>query len=320
MNKKIELGLSLYSLSGDFITGKRDMTGCLALAHELGYRGIEIVAAQSVPEYPFPSDKWIGEFRENLDRFGLEPVCYSAYIDSGLRNDRDLSYDEIEQFTVNDLMIAKKVGFKMVRTQHGILPERLEKMIPKCKDLDMMLTVELHQPHTPEVPVWQEYLELMNNKGKGCLGVVPDFSIFQEYPHKLHLDALHEGGFREDKLEEILKLFRQGAKLEDCAGLGLDDDEMECAGEIFHGYAPAKLEWLEQLLPVTPYIHGKFYHIEKSAGKDASIPIQELITRIKELGYEGFIAAEYEGHQFSLHIDEREQLEQFAQIFNNALS
>ena len=38
-------------------------------------------------------------------------VCWSAYIDMGIRSDRDLTPEEIIQFTRNDMIYAKKAGY-----------------------------------------------------------------------------------------------------------------------------------------------------------------------------------------------------------------
>ena len=51
----IKLDVSLYSLSSDFIR-VANIEECLKTVADLGFKGIEIVAAQTVPEYPHPSD------------------------------------------------------------------------------------------------------------------------------------------------------------------------------------------------------------------------------------------------------------------------
>ncbi|PWE86292.1 hypothetical protein LG34_11365, partial [Eubacterium ramulus] len=116
MNTDIKIGVSLYSLSTEFIHGTLDLEGCLKAVHDMGYKGIELVAAQMVPDYPFPSDEWLYNLRGLLEKYELEPVCWSAYIDMGTRSDRDMNEEEIIQCTLNDLVYAKKAGFPMVRT------------------------------------------------------------------------------------------------------------------------------------------------------------------------------------------------------------
>ena len=50
MNQDIKLGISLYSFSTEYIHEKLDLEGVLKKARDMGYKGVEIVAAQMVPE------------------------------------------------------------------------------------------------------------------------------------------------------------------------------------------------------------------------------------------------------------------------------
>lgn len=311
---KIELGVTLYSVTSEYVTGRKSLEECLSMVRDLGYRGVEFIPAQMAPEYPFISDKWLSYFAELLAKYGLDPVCWSAYIDMGIRTDRDLTAEEIMQYTINDLTCARKAGFPLVRTQHAISPDILKKMIPWCERLGVKLAIEMHHPHTPDTPKWQEYIEIMYGEGKGWLGVVPDFSIYQAYPHKLYIDAMLNGGCRKEKIDAIMALVDAGAPEERTAELGLNEAEQSCVPDLFEGYSHCSLDTLDILIPISPYIHGKFYYLENGEHDDC-IPFEKLLPRIRELGYEGYITAEYEGHHFSVDIDTAEQLERFASIF-----
>lgn len=314
MNKgNIQLGASLYSLSSYYVKEILSLEGCLKAIRDFGFKGIEIVAAQMVPEYPNPSDRWLEEFKGMLDEYDLKPVCYSAYLDYGIRSDRDLSEEEIIQFTVNDMIYAKKAGFPLVRTQHSISPEIYEKMIPFCEKLDMKLAIEMHHPHHPHVPVWEKYIELMYTKGKGYLGVVPDFSIFQARPHKLLIERMIKAGFRKDRLDQVLQHHGQGVPVQETLRLDLSDLEKEFTKSIYEKFNPTAIDELSALIPVTPYIHGKFYFLENS-DVDECIPYDRILPKIQELGYEGYIAAEYEGHHFNMDVDVPEQLKRYVAL------
>lgn len=317
-NGKIQLSASLYSLSSYYVKGIFTLEECLKAIRDYGFHGIEIVAAQMVPEYPNPSDKWLGNFRELLAKYDLKPICYSAYIDYGIRSDRDLNEEEIIQFTVNDMIYAKKAGFGLVRTQHSISPEIYEKMIPYCEKLDMKLAIEMHHPHHPHVSVWEKYIELMNTKGNGYLGVVPDFSIFQVRPHKLLVERLKKAGFREDRLDKVLMLHGRREPLSEALKLDLNRLEAEFTESIYEKFNPTNIDELSTLIPVTPYIHGKFYYLE-NGDADECIPYEKILPKIKELGYEGYIAAEYEGHHFNMEIDVPEQLKRYAALCSKYL-
>ena len=315
----IQLSASLYSLSSYFVKEKFSFEDCLKNLKDNGFKGIELVAAQMVPEYPYPSDRWLGELRDLLAKYELEPVCYSAYIDYGIRSDRDLTEEEIIQFTVNDMIYAKKAGFKLVRTQHSISPEIYEKMIPYCEKLDIQLAIEMHHPHHPHVPVWEKYLDLMHNKGKGCLGVVPDFGIFQLRPHKLLVERLKRAGFRADKLSEVLDIHSAREPISEAFNVGLTDLEKGFTESIYEKFNPIPVEAIKDLIPVSPYMHGKFYYLENDE-YDPCVPYHKILPKLKVYGYQGHIAAEYEGHHFDMSVDVPEQLNRFVRLCNRHLA
>ncbi len=304
MNKHdIKIGVSLYSLSTQFIHEELDLEGCLKTVHDMGYKGVEIVAAQMVPDYPCPSDEWLYTFRGLLAKYELEPVCWSAYIDMGVRSDRDMTEAEIIQCTLNDLIYAKKAGFPMVRTQHAISPAIFRKMIPYCKDLGVKLTIEMHWPHHPDVPVWKEYFEIMKNEGKGYLGFVPDFSIFQAMPHELYLRQARDEGCRPEKLNEIVKIHAEGGDMDRVNAGDFSMVEKAVAEEMFGKFNhPARIEQFRDLIDCVFYIHGKFYYLDNDA-HDPCIPYEEIISEFVKYGYKGYIASEFEGHHFYSDVD-----------------
>ncbi len=310
----IKLGISLYSFSTEYIHEKLDLEGVVKKAADMGYKGVEIVAAQMVPEYPYPSEEWLSGFKGLLEKYDLEPVCWSAYIDMGIRSDRDLTEDEIIQYTVNDLIYAKKAGFPMVRTQHAISPEIFRRMIPFCKKLNMKLTIEMHHPHHPEVDVWKEYFAIMRGEGKGILGFVPDFSIFQTMPHKLYLDQALSFGCRPEKLAEIVEIHKTSKDMGRIEAGDFNEIEKHTAEEMFGKFsAPARIQQIREFIDCVFYIHGKFYYLDNDE-HDPCIPFEEIIAEIKKAGYKGYIASEYEGHHFDETVDSEVQLRHFAAL------
>ena len=158
----------------------------------------------------------------------------------------------------------------------------------------------------------------MYKKGNGYLGVVPDMSIFQKKPHKLLVERMKKAGFREDRLAPVLALQENGETLEKALKLDLSEDETEFTQLLFEKFNPTSLDELDAMIPITPYIHGKFYYLENGE-KDDCIPYEKILPRLIRLGYTGHIAAEYEGHHFNLDIDVPQQLERFASICNRYL-
>lgn len=320
MKKQIELCLTLYALSAEYTTGRYSLEDCLSKAEEMGYTGIELVASQMVPEYPHPSKEWMDEFTGLLKKYHQKPVCYSAYIDMGTHSDRDLSEDEIIQSTIDDLCYAKYMGFQLVRTQHAISPAIFQKMQPYAEKIGIPLTIEMHHPHNPTVPVWQEYLEIMRNSNE-WLGIVPDFSIFAEHPHKLLIkQAVEDFGCRQEKVKKIVEEHASGVDQKTLLTGDYSESEKNFIHEVFRDYGNGKahLEWLDMILPYTKYIHGKFWYLDEDE-IDRTIPCDKILPIIKKSGYTGYIASEYEGHHFSETIDSCEQLKRWVHMSNRIL-
>ncbi|WP_294784715.1 TIM barrel protein [uncultured Eubacterium sp.] len=306
---KIKLGLTLYSFSSEYINMKLSLEDILKEVSEMGYTGIEIIPAQMCPTYPYVTDEWIEELKSLMKKYNLQPVCWSAYLDMGLATGRDLTEDEIIQYTVNDLIYAKKAGFPIVRSQFSITPEIFVKMIPFCKKLDMKLTIELHHPHFPKHPLWQQYVDICRGVGKGVLGIVPDFGIFINTPHKLWCDQALEMGFEPEKFDKLVDLHKAGVSLEDAqAQLSLNDNEKQIAASMYDEFETrCNPEEIKDIIDVAFYMHGKFYYAEEGQN-DPSIPYDEILKAVAETDYDGFIACEYEGHHFTDEIPAAQQL------------
>ncbi|WP_072523728.1 sugar phosphate isomerase/epimerase family protein [Clostridium sp. Marseille-P3244] len=317
MSKDIKIGCSIYSFTYFYDLRLMDLEDLLKTAHEMGYEGIEIVVAQMAPEYPNITDEWIKNFRELLDKYQLHLVSWSAYIDMGLRADRDLTDEEIREHTRRDLILAKKAGADLVRTQHAIKPENFRAMLPLCKQLDMKLCIEMHAPHHPDVPVWQEYLKIMAEpESEGYLGVVPDFSIFQYAPHKQMIENYLRDGFRQDKLDKVIELNKKEMSADEiiAADEFTDYEKTVIRDIVDHYQSPAKLEDLKKLIPYAPYIHGKFHYLDENC-HNPCIPYERIIPMVKELGFHGYIASEYEGWD----ADAMEQLKRYVTLLNRLL-
>ncbi|MGB8455499.1 MAG: sugar phosphate isomerase/epimerase [Anaerocolumna sp.] len=322
-DNQIKFAVTLYSMSCEYFTGKYELEDCLKAAADMGYKGIELVAAQMVPEYPNPTKEWMDYFVGLLKKYELEPICYSAYLDMGIRSDRDLNKDEIFQSTLNDMMFAGYMGFPIVRTQHAITPEIFEQMVPYARKLNIKLTIELHRPHTPSVPVWQEYMRIIDKYGTDNLGIVPDFSIFQRTPHKLYLDLAVKQGAREKVLHTALSLLEYGTDAKEAVSRisGLSQFEADTIKDIYSNFYTnsADVNEMKVLLKYSPYIHGKFYYLEENSN-DTCIPFDKLLPIIKESGYTGYISSEYEGHHFTTELDSAEQLHRLIKMENRILS
>lgn len=316
----IQLALTLYSFSSEYINFKLSLEDILRKASEMGYKGVEILPSQMCPTYPYVTDEWIEELKRLLKKYDLTPVCWSAYMDMGLASGRDLTREEIIQFTLNDMIYAKKAGFPLVRSQFSITPEIMLEMLPWCKKLDMKLSVELHHPHYPKHPIWKEFVKVCRENGEGYLGIVPDFGIFINTPHKLWCDQAVEMGFDPVKFSKLTELHKKGTSLQEAASiLDLNEKEKGIAASMYDEFMtrcdPVEIK---DIVDVSFYMHGKFYYAEEGEN-DNSIPYDDILKAVAETDYSGFIACEYEGHHFTDEIPAEQQLERYVAMCSRIL-
>ncbi|MCI2049586.1 MAG: sugar phosphate isomerase/epimerase [Lachnospiraceae bacterium] len=320
----IKHSITLYGFGMKYVQGKCSFEDVLRTAKEMGGDGIEIVAPQMVPGHPNPSDEWIDWFRGRLAAYGLDPVCYSIYIDSGKHKGRFLNEDERFAETINEMEVAKRMGFRYVRSQDALLPSTMEKLLPFVEELGLHLAIELHGPWSPSTPVFREYYELFERLHTDALGIVPDFSAFASGAPEICLNCIPDGCCHKDLLLEINDLYTNTEipekELEEKI-LQKGGDEVDvyvCRQRIFSIPKTAKMgtiyyrtspdyEGFRRLLKYSKYMHGKFYYCNENL-ECKGIDYPRFVKIMKEEGYSGYIASEYEGGRFDESISEKEQV------------
>lgn len=252
----------------------------------------------------------------------MEPVCWEGYLDFGMRSDRDLTQEEVMEFTRNDIIYARKAGFPIMKTQHSISPEIFERMIPFCQKMNVKLCIEMHWPHHPKVEVWEKYFDIMD-KSDGWLGVCPDTSIFQRFPHQLHINQALEDGFDQERLNQVLDMIRNHESKEDILAFCESAVERQYVNEFCPKFSVSAgdLKDFAAMLKYSHMIHGKFYYLSDET-TDPCIPYEEIMSIIKKSEYCGYFISEYEGHHYSIHENDDVQMRRFynltKRLYDNA--
>ncbi len=326
----VKHSITLYGFGEPYIRGEYTFEDVLAKARKMGGDGIEIVAPQMVPGHPNPSDDWIAYFRDACQKYELDPVCYSVYIDSGKHKGRFLNENERFAETINEMEVAKRLGCKIVRSQDALLPATMEKLLPYVEELGLHLAIELHGPWSPSTPVFQEYYELFERKQTDFLGVVPDFSAFTSGAPASALNRLPDDVCHKEILMEINKLYAATEIPEpelDAKILAMGGDELDVEiahkclysiprtakmGTIYYRTQP-DYEGFRRMLKYSKYMHGKFWYVDENLYCQG-IDYPKFVQIMKEAGYQGYIASEYEGGHFDPTISDEEQITRHIQM------
>ncbi len=321
MSNQIQLCLTLFSLAFPFAKRKMTLDDCLAVAKEAGYSGVEIVAPQMIPGFPTPEESWCDWWREELEQYNLTGYCYGSYVDMTRFHGRNLTANEIYLNTIQDLLTASKLGFQMIKSNVTITPEVLEKVAPLARELGIWIGLELHSPHHCRDVQWAPMFEAFDRIGHDVVGVVPDTGIFASYPHKMFLDYAIEHGVDEERLDKMVSLHQEKVSLDQAqVEMGsMTEEEQSTLSKLYEEFSPAPMEDLEYMLPYSRYIHGKFFYVDEEE-QETCVPFDKIVNRMQRAGFEGAIAAEYEGYFHDTSIDSIEQIRRYSAMMSKLIS
>ena len=183
MKYSMKFGMCLDNFSEEFVKRKASLEDLVKMTAKLGYQGIEFTPAQMLPSYPEISDRDTRQVRELLSKHYLEPFCWNIYLDTGTITGRELTENEMHKAVMQNLIYAKKAGFRVIKTSSSITTKVFQKLIPLCRDLDMKLAVEIDMTDTKgsEADIG-ELLQMIRCEGEGQIGVMSDLEALSQCP------------------------------------------------------------------------------------------------------------------------------------------
>lgn len=312
----IKLSASTFSAGHLFATGQMDMEAFVKTVAEIGYTGIELVSAQLAPGYPYPSDEWIDQTAAMLKRYNMEMAAYGGYVDMVRYQGRDLTDAEIRGLARNDIVIAHRLGSKVLKTGEHIGVQNLRALLPDCERWGVWIGLELHGPEDLHGELWKGYMELFREDGGAHFGIVPDTGIFQELPNEMFRRESLEAGISEARYDAIEQAFaaRQPLDGPQCT-LALNGAEAAVAKKMVGEFSHNQLADLDVCFQYAKYTHGKFFYLDEQC-KDRGIDFARIVAAMKRQDYDGFISAEYEGYFHDISVDTVEQLRRYYKLMS----
>ncbi|MDN4477923.1 DUF6379 domain-containing protein [Demequina sp. SYSU T00039] len=302
-----KLGTTLYSATAELAAGQYTLETLLDRVAEAGIGpGIEIVASQSLRDYPVVTEEFATNWERIFDKHGFEASSFGANLDLGRRRDRDMTPDEEFEFSKTLFEGAKRLGFPLVRIQSA-KPELLRRLLPLAEDLELKMAYEIHAPEGPNSPKILEVRETYAELDSPLLGFVADFSSTMRAMAPVLLTALGRMGLDTAALDRLQQIWATDASMferqEEFAayltGRGIDPMSLAPFNRLafnMQGTVPVE-EWLD-IMPQILHVHAKFYDID-AHGDEPSIDYPALARIFMQGGYQGFWSSEYEGHAFA---------------------
>ena len=291
----LRLGVSLHSFAHEYCSMIWSLEDLFTMASSLG-GGVEIVGPSHQRGFPHLTDEFESVFRSAVDRHGLVPTCYGSYSDPYVLPDRDLTDDELLEYTIPQLRAAARLGFPVVRLQHftaGII----DRLLPLADELDLVLGWELHVPMTLRSGRTRMLLDLVARHDTPRLGIIPDAGIFARSISRPHLRRGRELGIGEDTIAAVTAAWEADseldAALELLGGPPPESPVTTWAGLIWDTFGRSDPAELDEVIDRVVHLHGKFFDIVD--GDEPDLRYRELVGTLTRLGYPGWISSEYEG-------------------------
>lgn len=315
----IKRGVSLYSYQQSQFFKQMTWKDMIKEVHDnLHADGIEIIDEAIIRDYPFPSEKFIFDWNNEMARYNMKAVTMDVYLDVHQFRDHVMNHAEATERLKNDIKIAARMGFQNVRCLCMVPIDVIEAALPTAEKYNVRIGKEIHPP-LPIVKrsmkvvddgikmdynMAEQIMELADRTGSKHVGLVPDFGIFMHTPcrvsveyEKRHNDPaaidyiMNHADMPRDMLMKELNTKFPGLQISPFTVTGLTVTE-----------STARPDDLLEILPYIVSIHGKFYEMTEIDGQpghyeDKAIDYENPIKYLKQGGYEGYIDSEYEGQR-----------------------
>lgn len=331
---KIKRAVSMYSLQDQYARKKMSLEDIFAWLNKME-TGLEFISDQMMKGSPEPSQETLREWDLLVEKYKPNLVCNDVFINTCLYKNRTLTKKESFDLLIKEIKLANRLGFKMIRLVSNTRADIIEEALPYAKQYQVIMTLEIHAGMSFDSPLTQAYIEVMKKLDSPYVGLTVDTGIFCERHPRVSTNFFRELGVNEELIKRIDAIFESGSDPRRhfaearSAGAEFPKEIQECIKTqndyeyalFSDGYERTPLEALTEYMPYVKHFHGKIYEMTK-AGVEYSIPFDKIIAYLKEVGYEGYIATEYEGNRFALAdqpIQDKENVEAHQQMLRRYL-
>lgn len=319
----IKRGVSIYSYQQAQFFKKMNWKDMIAEVHDnLQTDGMEVIMDSLFIGYPFPSEKFIFDWNNQMARYNMKAVTADLFLDVHQFRDHVMTHREAAERLKNDIKIASRLGFSNVRTLSSVPIEVIEMALETAEKYNVRIGKEIHAPipikqrttkknkygmsAVRDFRMVQQIIDLREKTGSKYVGLVPDFGIFQHKASKVTIDYERRNAKYPEEVDFIVENCSKYEfdDLVDLAHEKYPDGEMSIMSmERISLHEPiSHPEDIKDVIPYIISIHGKFYDMTEIPNRpgcyeDVCIDYETPMKYLKECGYDGYINSEYEGQR-----------------------
>jgi sugar phosphate isomerase/epimerase len=267
-----------------------------------------LVGPQCIRSFPEVSEEFERLFHRCIERYDLRPSAFGHYSDLARISGRDLSQEEMLEYSRTQLEGAKRLGFSLARLSYFSfdLEDRNQALyrllLPDAERLGIRLAMEIHCPYIIEHEGQQRVIEDVMKLNSPFVGFTLDCGTMTSRISPVCIQQFLDLGVRPEIVDRLSQMWQQRctrAEMEaEARALGGGPLAELLALETLVYFGQGKPEAMRELLPFIFHVHGKFFNVD-AAGQDDSVRYPEIIETLVKGGYSGWISSEYEGHHWT---------------------
>lgn len=315
-------GVSLYSYQQEYFLGELSLEDGVRISAELGAPGIETIAEQMMPGFPDLDDAFYEQWHGWMERYGTFPTAHDMFLDTMLYKGRTMTDEEMVESVRRDIRHAGRLGCTVIRMLVITPPHIVERCLDAAAEHGVKLALEIHSPMHVDHPWIEQHRAVYEKHGPEHVGFMPDMGIFVRRFPRVILDRYVRDGADPQLVEYVRERYAEAAQRvgPDHPSMDLDDlpGEVERRGgnaktldlaQQATRYIYSQPERLWEIAPYIHHVHGKFYEMTED-GSEYSIPYEEVVPVLLDLGFTGVFSSEYEGQRHIQDVFEVDSVEQ----------
>lgn len=331
---RIKTSVSLYSLQYQFMSGKMKLEDLFRYMKELGVEGIELLPDQMLHGTPTPSNETYKEWHRLVEKYDMQLACDDIFLNTNLYKNRDLTKRECVELIKKEIIMAHRLGFKVIRLVSMVPAWILEPCLEAAEKNDVSLCIEIHGGLGFGASKTDEFLSEMLRLNSPYIGIVPDCSLFcRRMPRVVDNYCREVYGTNEELISYANKVLEEGSDFyAKGQGMGLDMDptlkslikdpakDMFYASNLF-GYENRDLTCMDPYAKYIKHFHFKLYEMTED-GTEYSINYKEILEYLHKNHYDGYVSTEYEGNRWVLpdhEIQEKDQVKKHQALLKKLL-
>lgn len=307
---QIKTCVSLYSLQDEYMRGKMSLADLFRFSSENDIDGIELLPDQMIHNAPHPTDETLSEWDELVKKHPLRLVCQDVFLNTNLYKNRELTPKECVELLVEEIKLAHRLGFKLIRLVSMVPYYIIEPIVPYAEKYGVTLALEIHAGLGFDVKKTQDFIKEMKRINSPYIGLVMDASLFCSKLPRVMANYCLEFGLNPKLVDYMNDIFDNGSDFKQVL-LANNGEYPEELNKLIHtnidsffthfvdGYENLPFEIMDEYMPYIKHFHFKLYEMTEDE-EEYSINYKALLQYLHDRGYDGYVATEYEGNRWVL--------------------